>query len=205
MGAKLNEAATHYSWEGWDHFYLTVASTNCNTVIDMFSELFGPPSHIELKDLNESTKKKAHTEAAKFEEEVLKPEGVPDTSEMKVVYPTSQPMSHTLGVPADYQPTVHITEKPSRVTGNLVNRTYYYCTVCEYNSQNCDSTYTHTRHHLNVVIGCAWPNCGKTYDAPDGLSKHVKSKNGSVFLLGALGKAEAKAIVTELVASSSSK
>ena len=61
----------------------------------MLSELFGPPSHIELEDLDEPDRKKARTEAAAFEEEVFKQEGIPDTSQTKTVYPTSMSMSHT--------------------------------------------------------------------------------------------------------------
>ena len=71
----------------------------------MLSELFGPPSRIELEDLDEPARKKACTEAAAFEEEVLKQKGIPDTSQTKTVYPTSVSMSHTLGIPADYFPT----------------------------------------------------------------------------------------------------
>ena len=61
--------------------YLAVASSDCNIILDMLSELFGPPSHTELEDLDEPARKKARTEAAAFEEEVLKQEGIPDTSQ----------------------------------------------------------------------------------------------------------------------------
>ena len=47
----------------------------------MLFELFSPPSHTELEDLDEPARKKARTEAAAFEEEVLKQEGIPDTSQ----------------------------------------------------------------------------------------------------------------------------
>ena len=82
----------------------------------MLSELFGPPSRIELENLDEPARKKAHTEAAAFEEEVLKQEGIPDTSQTKTVYPTSVLMSHTLGIPADYFPTSHQAEECSKST-----------------------------------------------------------------------------------------
>ena len=84
MVAKLNEVAAHYSQEGWDWFYLAVAGSDCNIILDMFSKLFGPPSQTELEDLDKPTKK-AWTEAATFEEEVLKQEGVPDTNQVKMV------------------------------------------------------------------------------------------------------------------------
>ena len=99
-----------YSQEGWDHFYLAVAGSDCNIILDMLSELFSPPSHIELEDLDEPARKKVCTEAAAFEEEVLKQEGIPDTGQAKTVYPTSMSMSHTLGILVDYFLTSHQAE-----------------------------------------------------------------------------------------------
>ena len=115
----------------------------------------------------------------------MREEGVPDTSKTKTVYPTGS-MNYTISIPTKYQPMQHLSEHPSKATGNLVSRTSYHCTMCTYHSFNRDSTYTHTCHHLNVVIGCAWPNCGKTYDAPNGLSKHLKTKHGGELILGGI-------------------
>ena len=164
----------------------------------MLSELFGPPSRTELEDLDEPVRKKARTEAAAFEEEVLKQEGIPDTSQTKTVYPTSVLMSHTLGILADYFPTSHQAEECSKSTGQMVVHTYYHCTICTYKSQNRDSTHTHTRHHLNIVLGCAWLNCTKTYDAPDSLSTHVNKVHGGLLLPEALTKDEAESVITSL-------
>ena len=149
----------------------------------MLSELFSPPSHIELENLDELARKKACTEAAAFEEEVLKQEGIPNTSQTKTVYPTRVSMSHTLGILADYFPTSHQAEECSKSTRQMVVHTYYHCTICTYKSQNRDSMYTHTHHHLNVVLGCALPNCTKTYDVPDGLSTHVNKVMGDICFL----------------------
>ena len=80
LGAKLNKAAARYSREGWDRFYLAIARTDCNYVLDLLCELFGDPNPIELEDLDEPAKKKACTEAAEFEEQALASEGVEDTS-----------------------------------------------------------------------------------------------------------------------------
>ena len=123
LGAKLNEAATCYSWEGWDCFYLAVAGSDCNIILDMLSKLFSPPSCTELEDLDEPARKKVCTEAAAFEEEVLKQEGIPNTSQTKTVYPTSVSMSHTLGILADYFPTSHQAEECSKSTGQMANGT----------------------------------------------------------------------------------
>ena len=183
MGAKLNEAAACYSREGWDRFYLAVTGMDCNSVLDLFCELLRDPNPIKIKDLDEPQKKKARIEAAEFKEEALKEEGIPETSEMKTVYPTGS-MNYTISILTKYQPTQHLSKHPSKATGNLVSHTSYHCTMCTYHPFNRDSTYTHTRHHLNIVIGCAWPDCGKTYDAPDGLSKHVKTKHGGQLILG---------------------
>ena len=164
----------------------------------MLFKLFGPPSCTELEDLDEPARKKAHTEAAAFEEEVLKQEGIPDTSQAKTVYPTSVSMSHTIGILTEYFPTSHQSEECSKSMGQMVVHTYYHCTFCPYKSQNRDSTYTHTRCHLNVVLCCAWPNCTKTYDAPDSLSTHVSKVHRGLLLPKALTKDEAESVVTSL-------
>ena len=157
----------------------------------MFSKLFGPPSWIELDDLDEPTIKKTCTKAVAFEEEILKQEGVPDTSKAKTVYPTSMSMSYSMGIPVDYFPSTHQAEEPSKATGQMVGHIYYHCTICPHRSQNWDSTYMHTCHHLNIVISCACPNCTKTYDVPNGLTAHVNKKHGGLLLPGSLSKSEA--------------
>ena len=159
--------------------------------------LTASPSHTELEDLDEPARKKACTEAAAFEEKVLK-QDIPDISQTKTVYPTSILMSHTLGILADYFPISHQAEECSNSTGRMVVHTYYHCTICTYKSQNCDSMYMHTRCHLNIVLGCMWPICTKTYDAPDGLSTHVNKVHGGLLLPEALTKDEAESVVTSL-------
>ena len=91
MGTKLNEVATRYSQEGWDHFYLAVAGSDCEIILDMFSEFLPPPSQLDLDDLQKPQQKKARTEAAEFEEKMLKQEGMPDTSKETVLYPHPSP------------------------------------------------------------------------------------------------------------------
>ena len=202
LGAKLNEAAARYSREGWDQFYLAVTGTDCNYVLDLLCELFGDANPIELEDLDEPAKKRAHTEAAEFEEQALVSEGVQDTSVETIVYPTG-PLNYSLGIDVKYCPRQEISEFTNRSTGNLVNRTKYYCQMCTYSSFNRDSTYTHTHRHLNVVIGCAHPGCDKKYDAPDGLSKHIKSKHNGKLIPEGIKQEEAEAVVAKLAASSS--
>ena len=144
LGAKLNEAAARYSREGWDRFYLAITGTDCNYVLDLFCELFGDPNPIELEDLDEPAKKKVCTEAAEFEEQALASEGVEDTSVETTIYPTG-PLNYSIGVDVKYHPKQGISEFASSSTGNLVNRTKYYCNMYTYSSFNRDSTYTHTR------------------------------------------------------------
>ena len=127
----------------WDRFYLAVTGTDCNYVLDLFCELFGDPNPIELEDLDEPAKKKVHTEAAKFEEQALASKGVEDTSVETTIYPTG-PLNYSIGVDVKYHPKQEISDFTSSSTGNLVNRTKYYCNMCTYSSFNQDSTYTHT-------------------------------------------------------------
>ena len=121
-----------------------------------------------------------------------------------IVYPTG-PLNYSLGVDVNYRPRQEISEFTNRSTRNLVNRTKYYCQMCTYSSFNRDSTYTHTHQHLNVVIGCAHPGCDKKYDAPDGLSKHIKSRHNGKLVPEGIKQEEAKAVVAGLVASSSTR
>ena len=172
--------------------------------MDLLCELFGDPNPIELKDLDEPAKKKTRTRAAEFEEQALASEGVQDTSVETIVYPTG-PLNYSLGVYVNYHPRQEISEFTNRSTGNLVNRTKYYCQMCTYSSFNRDSTYTHTRRHLNVVIGCAHPGCDKKYDAPDGLSKHIKLRHNGKLVPEGIKQEEAEAVVAGLVASSSTQ
>ena len=160
------------------------------------------PNLIELEDLDEPVRKRAHTEAAEFEEQALASEGVQDTSVETIVYPTG-PLNYSLGIDVKYHPGQEISEFTNHSTGNLVNRTKYYCQMCTYSSFNRDSTYTHTHRHLNVVIGCAHPGCDKKYDASDGLSKHIKSKHNGKLIPKGIKQEEAETVVAELAASSS--
>ena len=91
MGTKLNEVAAHYSHEGWDHPYLVVAGTDCEILVDMFTELFGPPEMLDSTDLETPATKKACTKAEQYEEEALCLEGGPDTSKPMVLYPPALP------------------------------------------------------------------------------------------------------------------
>ena len=118
LGTKLNEAAARYSREGWDQFYLAVAGTDCNYMLDLLCELFGYPNPIELEDLDEPAKKKASTEAAEFEEQDLASEGVQDTSIETVVYPTG-PLNYSLGVDVKYHPRQEISEFTSHSVADL--------------------------------------------------------------------------------------
>ena len=204
LGTKLNKAAARYSREGWDRFYLAVTRTDCNYILDLLCELFGDPNPIEFEDLDEPAKKKARTRAAEFKEQALASEGVQDTSMETIVYPTG-PLNYSLSVDVNYCPRQEISEFTNCSTGNLVNRTKYYCQMCTYSSFNRDSTYTHTHRHLNVVIGCAHPSCDKKYNAPDGLSKHIKLTHNSKLVPEGIKQEEAEAVVAGLAASSSTQ
>ena len=102
MGAKLNEVAVRYSWEGSDRFYLVVAGSDCQIILEMFSELFGPPSQLDLEDLEEPAQRKACTEAAAVEEEMLKQEGLPDTSKETILFLASLPIPTKFGLEKEF-------------------------------------------------------------------------------------------------------
>ena len=173
-------------------------------MLDLFCKLFGDPNPIELEDLDEPANKKVCTEAAEFEELALASEGVEDISVETTMYPTG-PLNYSIGVDIKYHPRQEISEFTSSSTGNLVNCTKYYCNMSTYSSFNWDSTYTHNHRHLNVVIGCVHPNCNKKYDAPNGLSKHIKSKHNGELIPGGLKQEETEAVIARLAASSSTQ
>ena len=126
MGTKLNEVApSRYSHEGWDHFYLVVAGTDFETLVDMFTELFGPPEMLDPTNLETPTAKKAHTEAEQYEEEALHHEGGPDTSKPKVLYPTSTTLPVSIEIPPKYCPVVTPADEISKASRKLVTKTYY--------------------------------------------------------------------------------
>ena len=93
---------------------------------------------------------------------------------------------------------VHYVEEKSKTSGKFITKTYYHCTICHNQSWNKDSTHNHTGRHLNVSLACSWPNCGKTYDAPDGLIAHIDKKHRGILVPIAISK-EAKAVVVGLL------
>ena len=159
------------------------------------------PSQLDLEDLKEPQQKKAHTEVAKFEEKMLRQEGMPDTSKETILYLTSLPIPTEFGLEKEFHPTIGYLEEPSKASGKMITKTYYNCTVCSKRSQNKDSMFNHARHHLNIVIRCAWPECGKKYEAPEGLEKHVPKKHRGLLAPEALSKEEAEAVVVGLLQS----
>ena len=177
MSTKLNEVATHYSCEGWDRLCLVVVGTDCEILVDMFTKLFGPPEMLNPMDLKGPAAKKAHTEAKQYEKEALHFKGGLDTSKPTILYPISRTIPVIIGILSEYMPMVHYAEEKSKASGKFVTKTFYHCTICPHQSQNKDSTHNHTRRHLNVSLACSWPNCGKTYDAPNGLMAHIDKKH----------------------------
>ena len=47
-----------------------------------------------------------------------------------------------------------------------------------------------------MVIGCAHPGCDKKYDAPDGLSKHIKLNHNGKLIPEGIKQEEAEVIFT---------
>ena len=89
----------------------------------MFSELFIPPSQLDLEDLEEPTQKKACTEVAAVEEEMLKQEGLPDTSKETILFPTSLPVPTEFSLEKEFQSTISYLEEPSGASGQKITKT----------------------------------------------------------------------------------
>ena len=133
-----------------------------------------------------------------IKEEMLKQKGLPNTSKETILYPASLPIPTKFGVEKEFCPTVGYSEERSEASGKMISKTFYHCTICTKQSQNKDSIYNHTRHHLNIFISCSWPNCGKKYEAPEGLKDHISKKHGGLLAPEALSKEEAEAVVAGL-------
>ena len=151
---------------------------------------------LDPMELEPPTTKKACTEVEKFEEEALCQEGGLDTTKPTIIYPTSTSIPNTIGISSDYYPVMTPTEETSKASGKLISKTYYQCTIFSHWGQNRNSMFTHTHCHLNVSLACLWPNCKKSYEAPEGFKDHVNKKHGEQVAPNALSKEEAESVLS---------
>ena len=189
IGAKLNEAAAKYTYEGATRMYVGCAGLDAQVLIDMFCELFG---EVDLEDADpkkfesESMSAKRKAAEALSEDAEGPPEGAtatasPSTSKgapgWHIKYPTAIPIPKSLGIPDEYIPKKMTVDEPSsRADGQNVMKTYYCCLFCSHKSQNKPSELTHTRRHLNIRLGCKL--CNYSSDSTPPLQAHIINTHG---------------------------
>ena len=138
--------------------------------------------------------KKLCAEAEKEETKVGEAIGVINPSGSTIrVYTDQLPVPHDLGVPADYLPHWESIKKEG-AKGGCKSVSYYTCLFCDHRSQNRTSTFTHTCHHLNVVVACHL--CPFTSESTGPLENHIKDVHAGKFLEGQLTDLESGELVT---------
>ena len=111
------------------------------------------------------------------------------------VYTDQLPIPHDLGVPSDYLPHWESVKKEG-AKGGQKSVSIYVCLFCNHRSQNRTSTITHTRRHLNVILGCRL--CPFTSESTGPLENHIKEAHGGKFLEEQLTDVESAELVTKL-------
>ena len=198
IGTKLQEVGSQHQYEGWTYLHYAMAGANMSYLWEMCSKLFGEIEEDELVpgQFDSPPAKKLHVEAEKEETKVGEASGLinPSGSTTKV-YTDQLPIPHDLGVPSDYLPHWESVKKEG-AKGGQKSISFYVCLFCNHRSQNRTSTITHTRHHLNVVLGCHL--CPFTSESTGPLENHIKEAHGGKFLEEQLTDVESAELVTKL-------
>ena len=163
---------------------------------EMCSELFG-----EIEDklvpgqFDSPPTKELRVEAEKEETKAGEASGLinPSGSTTKV-YTDQLQIPCDLGVPPDYLPHWESVKK-ERAKGGQKSVSFYVCLFCNHRSQN-RTTVTHTRHHLNIILGCCL--CLFPSESTGPLENHIKEAHGGKFLEEQLTDMESAQLVTKL-------
>ena len=140
--------------------------------------------------------KRLHVEAEKEKTKVGEASGLinPSGSTTKV-YTDQLLIPCDLGVPSDYLPHWESVKKEG-AKGGWKSISVYACLFCNHRSQNRTSTVTHTRCHLNVILGCHL--CLFTSESTGPLENHIKEAHGGKLLEEQLTDVESMELVTKL-------
>ena len=154
----------------------------------MWEEMFGEGPLMDPEELATEEVKKAREEALKEEKMVAEAAGEHNPSvSTKYVIVQALPVPLEFGIDPDLCPGVNPIMEPS---------VYYKCKICNHQSQNQTSIFTHTHKCLNVKL--EYPICGKRYDSHDHIDSHIMTVHDGQCDLTAILKAEAKGVVASL-------
>ena len=175
-----------------------MAGTDMSYLQEMCSELFREIEEDELVpgQFNSPPTKKLRVEVEKEETKVGEASGLinPSGSTTKV-YTDQLLIPRDLGVPSGYLPHCESVKKEG-AKGGWKSVSFYVCLFCNHRSQNRTSTITHTRCHLNVVLGCHL--CPFTSESTGPLENHIKEAQGGKFLEEQLTDMESAELVSKL-------
>ena len=172
-------AAVCYQEEGFSHIYLACAGSNAQHFINLLKSMFGEIDEPDLEDLETSTTKQMREQAATAEEtNITSTEGPISQDGTTRVTVTHLPVPLEFGLHPDMYPmTDPVREASKKDPKKMTTKFYYTCCKCGKSSQNKISMFTHARRCFNIVLVC--PNCQKTYESHDGVSKHISEMHGS--------------------------
>ena len=142
--------------------------------------MFGEIDEPDLEDLETSTTKQMRQQATTAEEaNITSTEGPISQDGTTRVTVTHLPVPLEFGLHPDMYPMMDpVREASKKDPKKMTTKFYYTCCKCGKSSQNKVSMFTHARRCFNIVLVC--PNCQKTYESHDGVSKHIsKMHNGS--------------------------
>ena len=183
ISIKLQEVGSQRQYEGWTYLHYAMAGADHVLPLgDVFRAVWGRlrrtnwclASSILLPPRNSVLRWK------RKRPRLVRPSGLinPSGSTTKV-YTDQLPIPHDLGVPSDYLPHWESIKKEG-TKGGQKSISIYICLFCNHRSQNRTSTVTHTRRHLNVILGCCL--CPFTSESTEPLENHIKEAHGGKFL-----------------------
>ena len=205
IGAKLNEAAAKYTYEGATNMYVGCTGLDAEVVINMFCELFGEVdlAYTDLKTFETaevSAKCRKADEALDKAKESSTSEGpsatppdpkLPKGKGVQHVYPSSIPILVDIFIAKEFVPNKLTVDEPStHVDGQNVTKKYYQCKFCNYDPQNKTSEFTHTHRHLDVKL--LYRLCNYTSESAGPLQMHIIKMHDTHLSKQSLSQSEIK-------------
>ena len=122
----MQEATTHYQYEGWTHMLVALAGNDTQYIIDMLKEMFGEGPIADPEELLTANVKAKFDEAHKTEGKVAKEKGeINPKHEVTIIKVTSLPISVDFGIDLDLSPeSVPVPGKSAKM-GKTINKFYY--------------------------------------------------------------------------------
>ena len=136
---------------------------------------------LDPQQLETDAMKNLHQEAGQAKEASVSKEhgAIPKDKITRIIVKTT-PVPIECGNPTMSIPESEDVKLPSATNpAKKITQFYYHCKHCTKSAQNKPSMMTHTHCCLNIKLICG--GCGKEYDSPDAIEKHInKVHNGDI-------------------------